>query len=146
MTSAAAATKQLARDLREAPARIARAGAQEIEKGIDTQLARDVGGDRRLSGLRTSTLSVEITEGKSDAVVEASGSFAAWRMLEDGTRAHTVKPRKARALHIAGVGWRAGSVKVRGMRPKHTYSRGVEAATQRALDAQAAEWSKLYGA
>jgi hypothetical protein len=145
---ASKAARRLAVDLRNAPAQLLAVAAGAVQQGIETQLQRDIGGDQALSGMKNSRLIVKVDERGDSTTISAAGSLGAWGIIEGGSKAHDVKARKgrrSRALKVAGD-WRTGPVHVRGSRPKHTFTRGVEAGTSRAVDLMAAEWARINGA
>src|SRR3954468_18609447 len=125
----------------QAPIQLARAGADTLVEALERALVRDTHGDRRLSNLDGAAPPPRVTTREDSAEVTAGG--AVWAILENGTRAHTIRPRRGKALHI-GDEWRAGPARVRGVRGRHTYTRAVEQATQAVFDAQRVEWERLH--
>lgn len=140
------AIHDLQRRMNDAPTRLAHAAAEAMAHGIEAQLLRDTNGTRRLRNLDRSSLSTttDVHDGTADISAVGSG----WAILEHGTTAHQVaaaRQRQSRALKVEGVGWRVGPVRIRGSRPKHTFTVGTRESVDAAFQAQQTEWGRLHG-
>lgn len=100
----------------------------------------DTGGDLKLSHVwwMNFTLDVSVTvsgsEESSTALLAPEplrGGGAIWSWLENGTRAHEIGvSKKGRRKHLLINGnWVTGPIRVRGMRAKRTWSKGIEQGT-----------------
>lgn len=117
-------------------------GARVLAREVADRLARDTGGDGRLShGRRLGAATVDVDTGAGRADVSSGGSSAVWSILEHGTRAHVTRARPGRVL-ATPYGPRR-SVSVRGTPPAHTWTRGSERGMDAAERAAAAAWGQV---
>ena len=97
-------------------------GAAVAASRIERQLFADTGGDGRLSNYKGGAAAVAIETGTREASVVGAGSRGLWSMLEHGTTAHTVLPRKRFLITPQGP---RRMVQVSGTNARRTWTRGV---------------------
>lgn len=139
--TAAAAMHGYADAFAKAPHQLAQIGADALVEELERALLKATRGDRRLSNLEPRAPQPRVSVTADAAEVTADG--AVWAILENGTQAHTIKPRRGKVLRV-GDEFRAGSFRVRGVRGKRTYSSAVSRATASVLDAQRVAWEAMH--
>lgn len=99
-------------------------GAEVLARSVDDAL-REATGDGGFShGTELGRASVEVEGGRTTADVVAAGSARVWGILEGGTTAHEVKAKPGKVLATPAGPRRR--VRVGGVRPRRTWTRGVE--------------------
>jgi hypothetical protein len=126
VSSGGATVRQWARDIGRFADDWPAQGADVLARAVQDQLRADTGGDGGFSrGRNLGRADVTVDPGRGQAEVAGSGSMAVWTMLEHGTRPHEVRAGRGRVL-ATPYGPRP-YVRVSGMRPKRTWTRGVQA-------------------
>lgn len=100
-------------------------GAAVASRRVDAIVAADTGGDGRLSNYRGGRATVAVEEGGGEAAVRADGSLGLWSILEEGTKAHTVRARPGGFL-ATPFGPRR-MVQVAGVHARQTWTKGAAA-------------------
>lgn len=120
---------------RSAPELIVRAAAKAVNREMRPTIAGDLGGDVVMSGLgraaaKTKTDITSLGARLSIAkVTPAKRARGLWAILEDGTKPHSIAPKRLRRSSVLKIGDDvvSGAVRVRGVRAKRTWTRAIEA-------------------
>jgi hypothetical protein len=123
--------REVSRRTKTLPQTIVAQVTKAVEKELKTSVGRDTGGDSRLSGMGNARVSTKTEIVGASATVgtirPARRTTGMWVILDEGTRAHTIRPRrrnKTNALHI-GDAWEEGPVRVSGSPAKGTWKRAI---------------------
>lgn len=142
MSSGAATVRQWVRDVQRFADDWPAEGADVLADAVERQLRADTGGDGRFSRDRSGgRATVEVDAGRGQADVTGAGSMGTWAILEHGTRSHDVAAAEGRALSTPHGPRR--SVRVSGVRPRETWTRGVDDGMSDLERDGAAAWSKV---
>jgi hypothetical protein len=109
-------------------------GAQAAKTVLADRIAKDSGGDSRLSGVKSGKVGVNYKIHGDVAEVKAFGPM---QFLEGDTARHRIGPKKKgkrRGVAIPGIGVRAYAWHP-GTKGKQTWTRGVDAAVPKAAEA-----------
>lgn len=116
-------------------------GAEVLAAVVDAQLRADTGGDGAFSRDTAGRADVDTTTGRGEADVVGAGAMGVWAILEHGTGGHEVRARRGRVL-ATPYGPRP-VVRVSGVRPRRTWSRGVERGMQAVERDATAAWGRV---
>ena len=125
---------------RDWPAAGAHAGAERVAQLV----ARDTGGDGRFTNMRGGAATVEVAARPSEAEIRAAGNPGLWAILEHGTKAHTIRPRRRSSATVLSTPYGPRPfVRVSGVRARRTWTKGVRAGLVEARRSAEQAWREV---
>ena len=115
--------------------------AELVDDAIRRRLNADSGDGGLSHGRNMGRATTRITVRDGDATVDADGSRRVWGILEGGTTAHVVTAGRGRLLRTP-YGPRP-SVRVAGVRARHTFTIGADTGLQAAERDADSAWSRI---
>jgi hypothetical protein len=116
-------------------------GARIVDEAVRRRLNADTGDGGLSHGRNMGRATTRINVRGGEAEVVADGSRRVWGILEGGTSPHVVKASRGRMLRTP-FGPRP-SVRVSGVRPRHTFTEGADDGLARAARDAESAWAKV---
>ena len=111
-----------------------------VDDAVRDQLQHDTGDGSFSRGRNLGRATTRVTSSAGEAEVEAAGSLRVWAILESGTSAHQVRADRGRLLRTP-YGPRP-AVRVSGVPPRQTFSRGAQAGLEDAAQELERAWGQ----
>jgi hypothetical protein len=122
----------VARQLNQAVRDLAKEAAKVAREEHRSTARAATGGDGAYSGLgNAGRLSIRVRYGDEGVAIIPKGT---WKIAEEGADPHVIRPKKGKALKIAGQDWREGAVNHPGTarkQGKKAWSKAREATVKR---------------